>query len=200
MRKVIALSIGAAVALWAASEASADTIHKSVAGHRFEVPQDYLFDAPIAWLPAPESDSFTFLPEPNPNPDFIPEHRFVVQPLAGRCSGGASEMMRVACGQEQELVAATPQYERRPNELGSWSSDLFIVARDARSQALRRQQVAYCQLLEPNPAMPKPTNLCTTVWSYKGMLLQFKFDEADVGRLQAMKAQAMALLDRWEIR
>lgn len=198
--KSVILFVGAAATLWAAAAAFAETAHQSVAGHQFEVPKDHLFSARIAWLPSPEPDSFTFLFEPNPVPDQIPRHRVLVQPLEGRCNHGPSEIMRVACGAERQLVDATPEYERRPNELGSWSSDLFVVQRDARNEAVRRQQVAYCQLFEPNPAMPKSMNLCTTVWGYKGMLLQFSFEETEVNRLQEMKAQAMGMLDRWEVR
>lgn len=200
MMKSVALIIGAAATLWAAAGAFAETAHQSVAGHQFEVPNDYLFNARIAWLPAPESDSFTFLFEPTPDRDRIPRHRVLVQPLEGRCNGGPSEMMRVACGAESQLVDATPEYARQPNELGSWSSDIFIVQRDAQNEPIRQQQVAYCQLFEPNPALSRPMNLCTTVWGYKGMLLQFDFEETEVNRLQEMKAKAMDMLDRWKVR
>ncbi len=198
--KPVVLFIGAAATLWATVVACAETAHQSVAGHQFEVPKDHLFSARIAWLPAPKSDSFTFLFEPNPDPDRIPRHSVLVQPLKGLCNGSQSEIMRVACGAERPLVDASPEYERRPNELGSWSSDLFIVQRDARNEPVRRQQVAYCQLFEPNPARPKPMNLCTTLWGYKGMLLQLDFEETEVNRLQEMKAQAMRMLDSWEVR
>ncbi|MFC0206153.1 hypothetical protein [Novosphingobium soli] len=198
--KAVTLTIGTAAALWAVAGAFAETTHQSVAGHQFDVPKDYLFDAKIAWLPAPESESFTFLFEPNRNPGQIPEHRVLVESLADRCVNQPSELMRVACGSERQLIVANPEYERRSNELGSWSSDLFIVQRNARNGASLSQKVAYCQLFEPNPVQPEPHNLCTTVWGYKGMLLQFSFNESEVNRLQGMKAQAMAMLDLWTVR
>lgn len=198
--KTATVAVGAVTTLWLAAGAVAQTTRQSVAGHQFEVPKDQLFEARIPWLPGPESDSFTFLLEPKPTSDQIPLHRVLVGPLEGRCGNIPSELMRVACGKERQLVDENPQYERRANELGSWASDLFIVKRDAQRQPDLRQQVAYCQLFEPNPVQPQPRNLCTTVWGYKGMLLQFSFDEKEVDRLQGMKGQAMAMLDRWEVR
>ncbi len=44
--------------------------------------------------------------------------------------------------------------------------------------------------------------LCTTrwgVWAYKGMMLQFSFDEEELPAMLAMKRDAMRLLDSWEV-
>jgi hypothetical protein len=199
MIKAVAASVGAIAVFWATSSAFTQTARQSVAGHQFDVPKDHIFDARIAWLPAPESDSFVFLLNPDPNPNQIPKHRIVVEPLAGRCPGGVSRPMDVACGKAKELVGTHPRFERRQNDLGSWSSDLFVVYGDDRTGQTMRQHVAYCQLFEPNPVKPKPSNLCTTVWAYKSMLLQFSFDEAEADQMPRMKAEAMALLDRWEV-
>jgi hypothetical protein len=198
--KAALLSVGAIVTIWAAGADFSEESRQSIAGHQFDVPESYVFDAKIPWLPAPESDSFVFLLEPNPYPNRIPKHRILVQPLAGRCPGGVSHLMDVVCGKASELTGTNPIYERRQNELGSWSSDLFIVYHDDRTDQQVEQQVASCQLFEPNPTNPKQSNLCTTVWGYKGMLLQFSFDEPEADEMPRMKARAMALLDSWEVR
>jgi hypothetical protein len=199
MIKAVAASVGAIAVLWATSSGFSQTARQCVAGHQFDVPKDHIFNARIAWLPAPESDSFVFFLNTDPNLNHIPKHRIVVEPLAGRCQGGITRLMDVACGKAKELVGRHPRFERRQNELGSWSSDLFVIYRDDRNGQTVRQQVADCQLFEPNPVKPKPSSLCTTVWAYKSMLLQFSFDEAEADRVPQMKAEAMALLDRWEV-
>ena len=61
------------------------------------------------------------------------------------------------------------------------------------------RKIAYCQRFEPNPAKPKVTTLCTTFWAYKGMMLQFSFDEKELPTMLAMKRDAMRLLDKWEV-
>jgi hypothetical protein len=197
--KAVLLSVGAIVTLWATVDALGETARQRVAGHQFDVPKSYVFDARIPWLPAPENDSFVFLLEPSPDPNQIPKHRILVEPLAGRCPGGVSHLMDVVCGKAKELVGSNPKFERRQNDLGSWASDLFVVYRDDRTGQSVRQQVASCQLFEPNPVKPKPSNLCTTVWAYRGMLLQFSFDETEADQMPRMKTTAMALLDRWEV-
>jgi hypothetical protein len=198
--KAVVAIFGAMATLWASSSAFTRTARQSVAGHHFDVPKDYIFEARIAWLPASESDSFVFLLDPNPNANQIPKHRILVEPLAGRCPGGVSRLMDVACGKAKQLVGVRPSFERQQNEFGSWSSDLFIVFRDDRTGHTMRQQVATCQLFEPNPVKPQPSHLCTTVWAYKSLLLQFSFEEAEAYQMPRMKAEAMALLDRWEVR
>lgn len=199
MIRGVVLSVGAIVAMWAAVSASSETIRQSVAGHRFDVPKNRVFDNRIPWLPAPESDSFVFLFEPNPDPKHIPKHRVLVEPLAGRCPGGVSHLMDVVCGKAKELVGSNPKFERRANKMGSWSSDLFVVYVDERTNQPVRQLVATCQLFGPNPVKPKPSNLCTTLWAYKGMLLQFSFDDTEADQMPRMKKEAMSLLDRWEV-
>lgn len=47
---------------------------------------------------------------------------------------------------------------------------------------------------------PEPSNLCTTFWAHDGMMLQFSFDETELAKMGAMKAEAMALLDSWKVR
>jgi hypothetical protein len=203
MGKAIVLLLGVGV-VGAIAAASNDGIeHREVAGHRFEIPSDYLFDARLAWLPAPEEDSFVFLFQPNSHPNQIPEHRILVEPLSG-CPTDAvtaeTQMLRIACGQEKPEVSDAPPYEKVQSDLGSWSSDLFAVQRSPDDKRIMdKRQVAYCQLFEPNPAKPKPSTLCTTFWGYKGMKLQFSFDETESSELPAMKAKAQALLDQWEV-
>jgi hypothetical protein len=147
----------------------------------------------------PEEDSFVFLLRPNHDPDGIPDHRFLVEPLTAHCPGTASQMLRIACGLEKTDVGDGPPYEKRQNELGSWSSDLYSVRRTPGKGAAQTRQLAYCQRFEPNPAKPKVTTLCTTFWAYKGMLLQFSFDEEELPNMTAMKRDAMRLLDSWEV-
>jgi hypothetical protein len=199
--KALAFLLGAgAIAAIAAS--SGDSLaHREVAGNRFEVPADHLFNATIPWLPAPEEDSFVFLLQPNPTPDQIPKHRVLVQRLSRFCPGDASQMLRIACGQEQTSVTDGPPNEKVQDPLASWSSDIYSVeAEPGDDGVIDKRQIAYCQLFESNPVKPEPSNLCTTFWAYDGMMLQFSFDETELPKMRAMKAEAMTLLDSWKVR
>jgi hypothetical protein len=193
------LSAGAIAAIAASS---GDRLAlREVAGNRFEVPAVHLFNATIPWLPAPEEDSFVFLLQPNPTPDQIPKHRVLVQRLSRFCPGDASQMLRIACGQEQTIVTDGPPYEKVQDALASWSSDIYSVeAVPGDDGVIDKRQIAYCQLFEPNPVKPQPSNLCTTFWAYDGMMLQFSFDESELLKMTAMKAEAMTLLDNWKVR
>jgi hypothetical protein len=191
--------LGAAAAAALAARASSSTAHEEVAGHRFEIPKDHLFDETIAWLPAPEKDSFVFLLTPNSDPNQIPDHRFLVEPLSRHCPGDASQMLRIACGSEKTSIDDSPPYEKRRSDLGSWASDLYSVRRGLGKRTEQSRQIAYCQRFDPNPSKPKVTNLCTTFWAYKGMMLQFSFDEEELPAMLTMKRDAMHLLDSWEV-
>lgn len=193
------LLLGVAAVATLAARVESRTAHVEVAGHRFEIPKDQLFDETIPWLPAPEKDSFVFLLSPNHDPNQIPEHRFLVEPLSRHCPGDASQMLRIACGSEKTNIDDGPPYERRQSDLGAWASDLYSARREPQRSAEQTRQIAYCQRFEPNPAKPKATNLCTTFWAYKGMKLQFSFDEEELPAMLAMKRDAMRLLDSWEV-
>jgi hypothetical protein len=198
--KALAILVGAGAFAVVAVSSVDGLAHREVAGNRFEVPADHLFDATISWLPAPAEDSFVFLLKPNPTPDQIPKHRVLVERLSRFCPSDASQMLRIVCGQEKTSVSDGPPYEKVRNELGSWSSDIYSVeARPGRNGFKDKRQIAYCQLFEPNPVKPEPSNLCTTFWAYDGMMLQFSFDETELPKMRAMKADAMALLDRWRV-
>lgn len=199
--KALVFLLGAGAIAAIAASSGDGLAYREVAGNRFEVPTDHLFDATIPWLPAPEEDSFVFLFQPNPTPNQIPKHRVLVQRLSRFCPGDASQMLRIACGQEQTSISDGPPYEKVQNELGSWSSDLYSVeAEPGENGLIDKRQIAYCQLFEPNPVKPEPSTLCTTFWASDGMMVQFSFDENELPRMTAMKAEAMALLDRWKVR
>lgn len=204
MRKALILLLGVGVVGAIAAASNDGIVHREVAGHRFAIPSDHLFDATIAWLPAPEQHSFVFLFQPNPHPNQIPEHRILVEPLSGYCpvkdATDDTQMLRIACGQEKPTVRDAPPYEKVQNKIGSWSSDLFATQRSPDGKRIiAKRQVAYCQSLDPNPAKPAASTLCTTFWGYNGMKLQFSFDETESSELPAMKAKAMAMLDQWEV-
>ncbi len=200
MVATVLLFVGAAAAAGLAASVDSRTVHREIAGHRFKIPQDQLFDETIPWLPVPDKDSFVFLLRPNQDRERIPDHRFLVEPLTRHCPGDASQMLRIACGLEKTSVGDGPPYEKRQSELGSWASDLYSVLHIPGRTADQARQIAYCQRFEPNPAKPKVTTLCTTFWAYKGMMLQFSFDEEELPNLVAMKRDAMRLLDSWEVR
>jgi hypothetical protein len=202
MKTVVAalLVVGAGAVAALAASADGGTVYREVAGHRFEIPKDQLFEETISWLPLPEKDSFVFLLRPNRQPNRIPDHRFLVEPSTRHCPGDASQMLRIACGLEKTSVGDGPPYEQRQSELGSWASDVYSVRRMPTKRAYERRQVAYCQRFEPNPAQPKVTTLCTTFWAYKGMMLQFSFDQEELPSMLAMKREATRLLDSWEIK
>lgn len=203
--KLIILVVAVGAVSLVAARSDSDSEDFELAGHQFIVPKDHLFELTIPWLPASETDAFTFLLEPNPNPDQIPKHRILVERLSRFCptdaTPEATQMLRIACGQEQPAVDDAPPYVKLQNELGSWSSNLFSVENEPGDDGVRaKRMVAYCQLFEPNPAKPEPSTLCTTFWSHDGMMLQFSFDESESSEMPAMKVRAMALLDSWEVR
>ena len=131
--KTVAIALllvgGAAVAGLVAS-VEGRAVHREIAGHRFKIPKDQLFDETIPWLPLPEKDSFVFLLRPNQHPDRIPDHRFLVEPLTRHCPGDASQMLRIACGLEKTSVGNGPPYEKRQSHLGPWASELYSVRND----------------------------------------------------------------------
>ena len=192
------LFVGAAAVAGLAASVDRRTVHREVAGHRFEIPKDQLFGETIPWLPLPEKDSFVFLLQPSHDPARIPDHRFLVEPLTRRCPGNASQMLRIACGLEKTNVGDGPPYQKRRSESGSWASDLYSVRHMPGKRAEQSQQIAYCQRFDPNPAKPKVTTLCTTFWAYRGMMLQFSFHEEELPTMLAMKRDATRLLDSWE--
>jgi hypothetical protein len=197
----VAVGLLGAAAIAAAAVVQGDGNRRyEVAGNTFEVPSDHVFDARIFWLPAPEQDSFVFLFEPNSDSDLIPKHRVLVQRLSRFCPGDASQMLRITCGQEATSVSDRPPYVKVQDELASWSSDLYAVEREAGGDGeVDRRQVAFCQLFEPNPAKPYPSTLCTTFWAYKGMMLQFSFDEEEAAQMPSMKREAEQLLETWTV-
>ena len=200
---VLFLAFGAGAVF--AAQISDDTVELQVAGHRYDVPEDHLLEMTIPWLPKSESDSFTFLFEPNPDPNLIPKHRVLVQRLSRFCptdaATDASQMLRIACGQEATSVEEIPPFVTMQNAHSSWSSDLYAIAKERREDDVpAKRKIAYCQFFGPNPAKPEPTNLCTTFWAYKGLLLQFSFDESESSDMPEMKTNATALLDGWEVR
>ena len=205
LTKVFFLLLAIVAVAGVAREVSDETADFVVAGHHFEVPKDYLFEMTIPWLPKPASDSFTFLFEPNSESDQIPKHRVLVQRLSRLCptdaATEATQMLRIVCGQDTSSVPDTPPFVKIQSELGSWSSDLYAVEKaPGENGVLNRRKVADCQLFGPNAAKPYPSTLCTTFWAYNGMMLQFSFDEKESSEMPIMKARAMALLDRWEVR
>ena len=109
-------------------------------------------------------------------------------------------MLRIACGSEKTSVDEGPPYERRQSELGSWSSDVYSVRTTHGQGANQRRQIAYCQRFEPNPAKPKVTWQCTTFWAYRGMMMQFSFDEEELPAMVTLKREAMRLLNSWEVK
>lgn len=191
------LGVGTIFAISAAT--AGNTASREVAGHRFDIPKEYLFDATIPWLPAPESDSFVFLLAPNPHPNGIPDHRVLVERLSRLCrttaTTDATQMLRIACGQEVPELTDQPPYAHIKDPKSSWSSGLFVVGSGG-----SRRQIAYCQMFQPNPAKPKPSTLCTTFWAFRGMSLLIHFDLNEAAELPTMKAKAMQLLDQWEVR
>lgn len=196
--KTVAVAMGA-VALMAVAVSEGGS-RRQVAGHRFNVPADHIFDASIAWLPVSHDGSFTFLFEPNSNPDQIPEHRVLVQDLAAHCPGDASQLLRLTCGSEKTAIDDGPPFMREAGSIPALF-DLYAVRRTgSESQTAGKRQVAYCQTFEPNPVQPNTRNICTTFWAYDGMSLQFSFDESEAARLPTMKKRAEQMLKSWEVR
>lgn len=191
--------------LFAATALPVGTIGHEVAGHRFHIPAEHIYDERIFWLPAPEKDSFVFLLQPNPGGDQIPPHRVLVEPLSRLCPTesmvDAGRMLRIVCGQEDSKIADDPPYLHVKDDHDHWASELFAIsqAKTANGKKVRRP-VAYCQTFEPNPAKPDGATICTTFWAFNNLKLQFSFDLNEAAQLPQMKAKAMDLLKRWEVR
>lgn len=198
--KLAMIGVVSCALIAAAMVSGAETSSYQVAGHRFDIPKDHLFDSSIAWLPRPSAESFTFLFEPAKNPDQIPTHRVLVQDLAAHCPGGASQLLRLACGSEKTDIGDGPPYVRGPGSIPALFNLYAVEKSDAGNSKSEKRQVAYCQVFEPNPVQPKSRNICTTFWAHDGLSLQFSFDERDAPQMPAMKKRAVELLDSWKAR
>jgi hypothetical protein len=198
---LILLLLGATAAIAAMTNSNRSRFE--VAGQEFEIPRNHLFDMTIPWLPVSRSGNFTFLLEPNPAPNLIPAHRFLVQSVASHCNRdresllGMGQMMRIVCGVEEPKISDAPPYKQIPTDLGDWSTDL--VATGANESGATRQ-VADCQKFEPNPAKPNGATNCNAVWGYDNLLIQVDFDISEANQLPALKHQAETLLDRWRVK
>jgi hypothetical protein len=193
-----------AVAAFGAA-AAAVAVHgagtREVAGQRFAVPDEWLFNDRIAWLPAPEPDAFTFHLDPIRDPNEIPPHLVSVEPADRICrDDGQSQIVRIACGRERTTVAVAPPFEKvfpHPDYTSAW--DYYAAASSAAGEVARRQ-VAWCTPISPNPARPKGTAICTSVWGFDGLVLSLGFEEGELAQLPAMQARATKMLRSWRVR
>ena len=172
-----------------------------LSGQRFAVPREWLFNDKIAWLPAPEADSFTFHLDPTRDPDEIPPHLVSVEPAARVCrSDPPSQIVKVACGRERATIPVGPPYEKvfpHPNDRFEW--DYYSIAPSSLPAHAERLQVAWCSPISPNPARPKGTALCTSVWGVQGLVLSLGFEENELARLPEMRNRATRMVHSWKV-
>ena len=173
-----------------------------VASQRFDVPDEWLFDQRIAWLPAPEADSFTFHLDPIRDPKEIPSHLVSVEPADRVCrSDRMAQIMKVACGRERTTVPVGPPYQKvfpHPEYTFAW--DYYSLGTSSAGGRAKRLQVAWCTPISPNPARPKGTAICTSVWGVDGLVLSLGFEENELAQLPAMRAKATQMLLSWKVR
>ena len=190
----------AAIILTACGLRSAGTYE--VAGQRFAVPREWLFDAKIPWLPAPESGSFTFHLDPTRDPNEIPPHLVLVEAADRVCgSNRASQIVEVACGRERSTVPIGPPYQKVfPHADYPQEWDYYAVeSPSAAGGQPKRLQVAWCTPISPNPARPKGAAICTSVWGVSGLVLNLGFEENELGQLPEMRARATQMLLSWKV-
>jgi hypothetical protein len=171
-----------------------------VAGDHFAVPKERLVEDRIPWLPAPEPDAFTFRLELDR--PFDREHDVLVQPATHVCgSDRMSQLVRVACGVEKTRLEVGAPYTKvypHPDYRSAW--DYYTVRRSAAGGRPERLQVASCSPISPNPARPKGTAICTSVWGVDGLVLSLVFEEHELAELPSMKARATQMLLSWKVR
>lgn len=173
-----------------------------VAGQRFAVPKEWLFSDRISWLPAPESDTFTFHLDPIRVSNEIPPHRVTVAPADRICRrDGVSQIVRIACNRERTTAAVAPPYMKifpDPDYPFAWN--YYSVAASSASNQTARRQVAWCTPISPNPARPKGTAICTSIWGFEGLVLSLGFEENELPQLADMQARANQRLRSWKVR
>lgn len=193
----LAVSFGVAAAgAGATAFALDDTATQEVGGHRFAIPKERLFEDAIPWLPAPETDSFTFILDQAADPKQIPPHTVSVEPAERACRNErASQIVRVACGSERTRLQVGPPYTKvfpHPEYPFAW--DYYV------GKQPDQLQVAYCTPISPNPARPKATAICTTVWGVDNLVLSLGFEERELAELPSMRARATNMLRSWKLR
>ena len=202
--KILIIFSAIAAGAFGATAILSENVTQNVAGHRYAVPKDHLFNGGIFFLPQ-QSDAFTFLFEPNSDPDIIPKHRVLVQDLSLHCptalTTDGTQMLRIVCGQEDSSVREIPPFFELGNKNGSWSSDLYAgETAESSGDLSTKRKVAYCRTSDPTVVNPESQTLCTTFWAYDGMMLQFSFDAKESSEMPAMKRRAEELLETWKIR
>lgn len=190
----VAVAIGVAYALEATSIQEVD-------GRRYDVPRDRIFDARIPWLPAPSNGSFTYLLDRAPNPNAIPPHRVLVQARQDVCGDGQAQMLRVACEKEEVSFSAKGLYTKfYPIADYSYAWNYYVENQFSANGGEHKQlQVAYCSPISPNPARPKGTAICTSVWSVDGLVLTLGFEERELPELRSMRDRAATMLLSWKV-
>lgn len=198
--KLTALLICATSLAGAVLYAPGASVSHEVAGHIFVIPEERLFDARIPWLPPSKTSSFTFILDFAQYPQLIPPHRVLVQAPNDVCGDGQAQMLRIACGREtahQPLEA--PFTKTFPIADYPYAWDYYAtIPSSAEGEQPQRLQVADCSPISPNPARPKGTAICTTVWNVDGLILSLGFEEYELPDIAAMRERASKLLLSWE--
>lgn len=198
---VVWLSLGIAAAI-ATAIAARGAQTQEVGGQRFAVPHQRLFDDRIAWLPVPEPDSFTFRLDPIRPTHEIPPHLVTVEPADRVCSSGQmAQIVRIACGKERTTVAVGPPYRKvfpHPDYAFAW--DYYSVAASFAGKRSNWLQVAWCTPISSNPARPKGTAICTSMWGVDGLVLSLGFEENELNQLPEMRKRATEMLLSWKVR
>lgn len=199
--KVASLLLVVAAAAGAAAVTLRGARTHEVAGQRFVIPEEWLFDERIAWLPVAEDGAFTFTLDRIGDPSVIPPHRVSVQSAERVCrTDRMAQIMKIACGQQRTTVRVAPPFQKvfpHPDYAFAW--DYYSFGPSSKSGQPERLQVAWCTPIEPNPARPKGTAICRSVWGLDGIVLSLGFEENELAQLPAMRARATQLLLSWKV-
>lgn len=202
MKRKLALWVGVLVIVFgAAALALSRQSVQHVGSKQFAVPDKQLFNDTIPWMPAPEAGSFTFVLDPKADPGQIPLHRVLVQSAKEVCEGdGKSQMVRVACGRERARDRLGPPFKKVfPHADYAYAWDYYAdgptTLADNQAGPL---QVANCSPIAPNPARPKGTAICTSVWGVEGLVLSLGFEEHELNDIALMRARATKMLLSWK--
>jgi hypothetical protein len=116
------------------------------------------------------------------------------------CRSDQPQIMRVACGREHSTVRVQPPYEKVfPESDYDVAWDYYSIGGSSPGTQPSKLQVAFCSPIEPNPARPKGTAICTSVWAVDGVVVSLGFEETELAKLPMMRAKATQMLRSWKV-
>lgn len=184
-------AIGVSVLLLLSQGCSQKDATRSVGGRTFVVPQSYLLDSSIPWMPLEPKDGLIF----TLNPSAPPKGQIIVllQEYNQVCAGSkSSPYLRSMCG---DLAS----YRFKDERLDSGIAKIRPDDDDIVSYYVYRNEpnryIAVCA----DAAMPDDLGgMCAAIYSYKELKFTIRFREAAISELPRLAKSSVALLSSWE--